>query len=319
MQDADGHWSHWSDPVQFTSGEALPSDLAGALRISELHYHPANPTEVEKKAGFVDADDFEFMELVNIGSQTIRLSETSLTKVDVDGNKEGVNFDFSTGEITELAPGERLLVVENPEAFALRYGEGLPVAGKWGGKLSNGGERLTLVDNGAVILEFAYDDAWHLATDGEGFSLEALDPRATDRHVWAQPEGWVPSVDVGGSPGASRIGGDFDGDLVVTARDIDMLFGAIRDPPPAPRYDLSNDHRVDADDVDVLIQNVLNTFYGDTDLNGEVSFVDFLALSGSFGQSNRSWSQGDFTGDGEVSFADFLILSENFGRMQTAL
>lgn len=52
---------------------------------------------------------------------------------------------------------------------------------------------------------------------------------------------------------------------------------------------------------------------GDVDLDGEVSFGDFLALSGNFGGAG-DWSHGDFDGNGKVEFPDFLLLSENFGQ-----
>jgi len=52
---------------------------------------------------------------------------------------------------------------------------------------------------------------------------------------------------------------------------------------------------------------------GDLDLNGSVSFKDFLMLAANFGRSDASWSLGDLDGDHEVGFVDFLILAENYG------
>lgn len=56
---------------------------------------------------------------------------------------------------------------------------------------------------------------------------------------------------------------------------------------------------------------------GDTDANGEVNFLDFLALAENFGEAG-GWAQGDFSGNGEVDFLDFLALAENFGQSVTA-
>ena len=50
---------------------------------------------------------------------------------------------------------------------------------------------------------------------------------------------------------------------------------------------------------------------GDTNLDGVVTFDDFLALSANFGEAG-SWEQGDFDGNGQVDFPDFLALSANF-------
>lgn len=53
---------------------------------------------------------------------------------------------------------------------------------------------------------------------------------------------------------------------------------------------------------------------GDADENGEVNFLDFLALANNFGkQVDATLADGDFDGDGEVSFLDFLVLANNFG------
>ena len=56
---------------------------------------------------------------------------------------------------------------------------------------------------------------------------------------------------------------------------------------------------------------------GDADLDGEVTFEDFLALSANFGEAG-SWEQGDFDGNGQVDFPDFLALSANFGGAANA-
>ena len=55
---------------------------------------------------------------------------------------------------------------------------------------------------------------------------------------------------------------------------------------------------------------------GDTDMDGEVEFSDFLKLSSKFG-GRGTWGHGDFNGDFNVDFGDFLILSSNYGRVRT--
>ncbi|HZL35042.1 MAG TPA: dockerin type I domain-containing protein [Tepidisphaeraceae bacterium] len=56
------------------------------------------------------------------------------------------------------------------------------------------------------------------------------------------------------------------------------------------------------------------TRYGDANLDGQVNFADFVALSNHFGATVASgWDAGDFNYDGTVSFADFVLLSNNFG------
>lgn len=53
---------------------------------------------------------------------------------------------YDHGTPTDLQPGERSVVVCQLEAFQIRCGNGLPVAGEVDtGQLSNGGEQLRLV------------------------------------------------------------------------------------------------------------------------------------------------------------------------------
>ena len=51
---------------------------------------------------------------------------------------------------------------------------------------------------------------------------------------------------------------------------------------------------------------------GDANLDGVVSYADFLSLQSNFGSSG-SWADGDFNRDHSVTYADFLILQSNFG------
>ena len=48
--------------------------------------------------------------------------------------------------------------------------------------------------------------------------------------------------------------------------------------------------------------------------DGLVTHADFMTLYNHFGQSNRTWSQGDFTGDNKVDFTDFQVLETQFNR-----
>lgn len=169
-----------SDSIRVTStadGLPIPS-----LRISQLHYTPAASTRQELAAGY-NSNEFEFMELMNVGDERIDLSSVKLIQVTTNNGPQGVSFDFSTSSITKLAPGGRVLVVENVDAFRLRYGDGLPVAGQWSGRLNNDGEIITLGYGDTTIQQFAYDDAWHPETDGSGFSLMIVAPNSADMDI----------------------------------------------------------------------------------------------------------------------------------------
>jgi len=110
-----------------------------------------------------------------------------------------------------LSPGERTLVVRNPDAFLFRN-PGLEsfIAGRFESFtgnpddeiLSNGGERLTVLDaNLLPIIDLTYNDKlpWPNESDGDGFSLVLRnhDSAADD------PASWRSSRDHHGNPAAT--------------------------------------------------------------------------------------------------------------------
>jgi len=166
------------------------------LRVTEIQYHP-----VALDGDIFDPDEFEYIELTNTGSEPIDLRGVRFTR--------GVEFDFTTSAVTELAPGEIVVIVEDIAAFAARYDIGaILVAGAYSGKLENSGETLKLVGSlDETILEFAYSDLWHPSTDGEGPSLVIDDPGAA-RSTWSDGASWHPSRFPLGSPGWAESDGD---------------------------------------------------------------------------------------------------------------
>ena len=222
----DGEWSAL-DEAKFLF-ETVPAS-ATSLRISEIHYHPADPSAEEIAAGYNNDDDFEYLELINISNQTIDLTDVRFVRQTDGNNTVGVDFDFSLGDITQLAPGERLLVVEDREAFEFRYASDLPIAGQWSGGLNNASELLTLVAGEETIHSFSYQDDWHPTTDGGGHSLEFINPSMNDLAQWGTGVNWRASAQEGGSPGVSgtqRIPGDSNFDGVFNSSDLVLVFRA---------------------------------------------------------------------------------------------
>jgi hypothetical protein len=53
---------------------------------------------------------------------------------------------------------------------------------------------------------------------------------------------------------------------------------------------------------------------GDANVDGVVSFTDFVTLANNFGLANKGWVGGDFDMNGTTAFSDFVSLANNFGQ-----
>ena len=173
-----------------------------ALRVSEIMYNPAAPSEAERAAGFASRSDFEYIELLNTGSGKVILEGLQFAN--------GITHHFAAGAASELAPGAYALLVKNAAAMAMRYGDGLPIVGTFEreSQLANDGERLALADaDGSTIWQFSYNDSkgWPTAADGDGYALVNRDPRS-EADLDA-PTAWVASAGIGGSPGRAELVG----------------------------------------------------------------------------------------------------------------
>lgn len=189
-----------SASIAVNSAGTIPLASAESVVISELHYHPADPSSAEAAAGFGDADDFEFVELQNISGGPVDLSLAAFT--------EGIDFRIPAG--TVLQPGQYLLLVRNREAFSMRYPD-VPadrIAGEYSGNLANSGETIALTTvYGADIRRFAWQDAapWPAAADGDGPSLVLVNPSANPDH--SLPASWQAGAGGRAHPNEPKGGG----------------------------------------------------------------------------------------------------------------
>lgn len=195
VRDAAGTWS------ALTAADFFPT--TDALVVSEIMYQPGPVTPAEVEAGFNDPSDFEFLEIFNSGSSTIDLNGITFA--------EGITFAYSGSNITTLAPGERVLIVENQAAFEFRYGPGHPIAGQFTGKLRNEGEQLNLLNSlGDPIRSFTYGTTtpwpttpWPTTPVGTGPSLVLALPFSSPDH--SLPASWTASPLIGGTPGGADL------------------------------------------------------------------------------------------------------------------
>lgn len=168
-----------------------PSPAQLYLRITELMYAPAR-TNAGSPYG---TEEFEYLELKNVGPASLDLVGVHFTN--------GITFAFTTNSaITNLLPGQNIVLVKNTTAYFSRYGTGALIAGVYTGSLDNNGERISLRDRvGEQVLDFTYDNEWYPTTDGLGFSLVIVNEDA-DWTTWNLKESWRPSSVNVGSPGS---------------------------------------------------------------------------------------------------------------------
>ena len=190
-------------PGQPNVGDPL-ADPSAAILISEIMYHL--PT-----ADILDAENIEeeFIELFNRGFEPVNLNGWQISA--------GVEFTFP--DVT-IQPNGYLVVAADVAAFSTKYPDVNNIVGDWQGRLSNSSESIEIVnDRGARIDRVHYADqgdwarrtrgpddeghqgwVWHAGHDGEGMSLELINPTVTNQYG----QNWTSSVVVGGTPGAAN-------------------------------------------------------------------------------------------------------------------
>ena len=163
-----------------------PSAFQNNLRVTEIMFHP-DPAA----SGSWDGEEYEFIELKNVGSSNLNLAGVSFTS--------GISYTFTN---LTLGAGQLVVLVRNHLAFASRYDtNGILVAGVFTGGLNNASDDLRLADpQGEEILDFPYFDTWYPETDGHGRSLHIINANV-DYTAWGSATSWHASVTYRGSPG----------------------------------------------------------------------------------------------------------------------
>src|SRR5689334_5517584 len=153
-----------------------PAHAAGSsVVINELMYNPLS-----------DNDGDEFVELANTAATAVDMSGWCFTS--------GITLCFPTG--TSIAANGYLVVGEDAARFQTTYG--FAPAAVYTGKLSNSGEKVTLSDATATVMDtvtFSDHDPWPTTPDGTGDSLELIDT-AQDH---TDPLNWTGSTAASGN------------------------------------------------------------------------------------------------------------------------
>ena len=162
--------------VSFGGERQNPADY---LTINEIMYNPSI-----SGAGFIEIYNASKTHSFDLSNYVLR----------------GVDFRFDDSFVIE--PEGYAVVASDSSVFSTAYGSSILIAGEFGGRLSNSGETIRLeseaVDEASPLLidQVVYEDnlPWPLLADGQGSSLQLIDPSADNRRVahWTAVEASVP-------------------------------------------------------------------------------------------------------------------------------
>jgi hypothetical protein len=112
--------------------------------------------------------------------------------------------------------------------------------------------------------------------------------------------------------------GDFDGNRILGASDIDLMSEALRIGSSDAAFDLNGDQMVDTLDRATLVSDVFQTYFGDSNLDGEFNSRDFVLVfqSGQYEDDlplNSTWESGDWDGDGDFTTTDLVFTFQDGG------
>jgi hypothetical protein len=105
--------------------------------------------------------------------------------------------------------------------------------------------------------------------------------------------------------------GDFDGNGVLNALDIDALSAEVRAGTNQATFDLTGDGSVNDVDRVRWVEQLKRSYFGDANLDGEFSSADFVDVftAGQYEDAtagNSGWATGDWNGDGDFGSSDFV-------------
>lgn len=157
------------------------------LRVSEIHFRPSDGPNGA-------AQDFEFVEWVNIGTRTLDLTGCGLTGA--------VRFTVeATNRLRAIEPGQRVVVVSDLAAFTNRYPTVTRILGQYSGHLAGTGDTLTVTGSlGETVQTIPYSSAWMPEGAEPGCSLVPIS-EALSTEAMSQGGNWRASAAVSGSPG----------------------------------------------------------------------------------------------------------------------
>lgn len=171
------------DKPDLTARFEVDPGAESAIVINEIMYHPPDA-----------ADPGDWVELTNVSSSAVDLAGWTLG----DGDPTHV---FTVPAGTVIPAGGFVVLAQNAADFAAVHPNGPTPLGNWGYGFSKGGETIYLRDAGGVLADsvaFTDEAPWPVEADGQGASLELVEPTGDNRLAGL----WRASETYGGTPGA---------------------------------------------------------------------------------------------------------------------
>ncbi|MCA9212136.1 MAG: lamin tail domain-containing protein, partial [Planctomycetales bacterium] len=300
-----------------TLGAPNSGPMHGDIVVTEIQYDPGDPDG----PGELTASSMEYIELYNRGSQEVDISGWRV--------RGGADFDFADG--TKIAAGETVTLVSfDPNDASIRtlfnllftVSSSATLHGPLRGELANDADRVRVLrpeqpapdapDNipYSLVDEVAYDSTtpWPEAIGGSNRSLHRNDVDA-----WGNDgRNWQLAAESPSKQNFERpVPGDLDGDRLVTAVDIDLVCGAVRQASSDLTYDLNADGTVDMEDYSYLLSDILYSMPGDANLDRLFDSSDLVLvfIAGQYNDDqvgNSTWASGDWNCDGEFNSGDIV-------------
>ena len=115
--------------------------------------------------------------------------------------------------------------------------------------------------------------------------------------------------------------GDFDGNGILDAADIDALSAEVAANSNNGAFDVTGDGVVDQADRTEWVSNLRGTFLGDSNLDGEFNSTDLVVIfrANTYEDGipgNSTWETGDWTGDGDFDTSDLVAAFAEGGYEQ---
>ena len=156
--------------------------ILGDIVINEINYNSSD-----------DFNSEDWVELYNSSEQDILIEGWKF----LDENDDHI-FEFSSG--LTIAVNEYLVICQDTSLFHDLYPDAINYVGDTGFGLSGGGELIRLYNNENILIDsLTYDDSdsWPLGPDGEGFTLELINPSLDN----SLSQSWSESLNLYGTPG----------------------------------------------------------------------------------------------------------------------